>query len=59
MCTPKSFTDDEVYIYIFLIDTDVFCSMILFLFIDDNALIVQDMELFFLLNKNIYNPHVD
>ena len=48
-----------IFIHIFLIDTDVFCSMILFLFIDDNALIVQDMELFFLLNKKIYTPHAD
>ena len=37
MCTPKSFTDDEVFI-IFLIDADVFCSTILFLFVDDDAL---------------------
>ena len=43
MCTPKCFTGDEVIIlYILLIDTDVFCSMILFLFVDDNALIIQD-----------------
>ena len=37
MCTSRSLADDDVFNF-FLIDTDVFCSMILFLFIDDNAL---------------------
>ena len=36
MCTPKSCTDDEVFV--FLINTDVFCGMILFLVVDYNAL---------------------
>ena len=35
ICTPKSFTD-EIFTF-FLIDTDVFCSMILFLFVNDNT----------------------
>ena len=42
----------------FLIDIDVFCSMILFFFVDDdNALIVQDRLFFWLNKKNI--SHID
>ena len=61
MCTPKCFTGDEVIIlYILLIDTDVFCSMILFLFVDDNALVVQGHAIwnyYFSLNKKLYSSY--